>query len=133
MDSNETNEKIQKLKVQIEYYLSDENLQHDKFFHDKITSDERVRLTIYFEGYVDIDSLLNCNKIKTSGATKEQIIEATEQSPLLELSDSKNNIRRKDNKALPELKLLNKKRKSDKAEESGDKEKSRQNEKAYDP
>lgn len=36
------NDKIQTLKTQIEYYLSDANLQNDKFFHDKIKESNEV-------------------------------------------------------------------------------------------
>jgi hypothetical protein len=34
----------QKLKTQIEYYLSDANLKVDKFFHHKISSAKDVRI-----------------------------------------------------------------------------------------
>ena len=42
MENNQ--EKINKIKIQIEYYLSDENLGKDKFFHDSISKDPEVKL-----------------------------------------------------------------------------------------
>ena len=33
---------ITKLRIQIEYYLSDKNLEHDKFFNEKIREDLNV-------------------------------------------------------------------------------------------
>jgi hypothetical protein len=42
MEANKKNELLAKLRVQIEFYLSDENLKGDKFFHDKILSDTDV-------------------------------------------------------------------------------------------
>lgn len=38
MDKTNT-EKLNKIKYQIEYYLSDENLASDKYFHDLISID----------------------------------------------------------------------------------------------
>jgi hypothetical protein len=43
MEDNQRNELLVKLRVQIEYYLSDENLKGDKFFHEKISSDIEVK------------------------------------------------------------------------------------------
>jgi hypothetical protein len=45
--------------------------------------------------------------------TKEDIIEAIKQSSSLELDTNKEKVRRKENKPLPELSLLSKKRKPD--------------------
>jgi hypothetical protein len=98
-----------KLKVQIEYYLSDENLQKDKFFHEKISNDP--------EGYLDIDHIMNCNKIKALNVTKDDVVSAVKHSNELELDNSNTKIKRKGNKHLPLLKLLNKKRKADESEE----------------
>lgn len=41
MDGNKQ-EKINTLRVQIEYYFSDKNLEHDKFFNEKIREDLNV-------------------------------------------------------------------------------------------
>lgn len=42
MEDNQKKELLNKLRIQIEYYLSDENLKGDKFFHDKISTDTEV-------------------------------------------------------------------------------------------
>ena len=39
MENNSNSEKLKKIRTQVEYYLSDENLCKDKFFHDTISQD----------------------------------------------------------------------------------------------
>lgn len=80
------------IKKQIEYYLSDENLAGDKMFYDKIKEDK--------DGYLSIDLIMACNKIKQMRIEKEQIFKAIAASEKVEGKDSKL-IRRKDNKELP--------------------------------
>jgi hypothetical protein len=41
MDGNKT-EKINKIRYQVEYYLSDENMCKDKFFHELISNNVEV-------------------------------------------------------------------------------------------
>lgn len=48
-----------KIKNQIEFYLSDENLKYDAFFHKKIYHDK--------QGYLSLDLIRNCNIVKQSG------------------------------------------------------------------
>ena len=96
-------EKESKIKEQVEYYLSDENLSKDSFFHDKVSSDPN--------GFVNLDFILKCNKIKSEGWTKSEIQKSLKNSDLLELDKTGEKIRRKNNKPLPELKFLQKKRK----------------------
>jgi hypothetical protein len=109
------NEKKIAIKEQIEYYLSDENLKQDSFFHDKISENSN--------GYLDLDYLLKCNKIKKAGWTKEELIEGIKLSDIVELDNTNNKVRRKGNKPLPELVLLSKKRpKPEKEEEKEEKE-----------
>jgi hypothetical protein len=99
-------EKTQKeIKGQIEYYLSDSNLEGDEFFHNLISKDTN--------GFLDLEYIMQCNKIKKAGWTKEQIINSLKDSDKIELNSDKTKIRRKDNKPLPPLdekKLLSKKR-----------------------
>lgn len=99
-------DKTQKeIKTQIEYYLSDSNLVGDEFFHNIISKDKN--------GYLDLEYIMQCNKIKKAGWTKEQIIDSIKDSDQIEVNTDKTKIRRKDNKPLPpldEAKLLNKKR-----------------------
>ena len=105
--STSKNEKDKKfeIKEQIEYYLSDENLKKDSFFHKKISEDSN--------GYIELDFLLKCNKIKKAGWTKEELKDGIKLSDKIELDKTENKVRRKDNKPLPELVLLSKKRKND--------------------
>jgi len=97
------------VQKQLEYYFSDENLSKDSFFHEKISTSSG--------GYLPIDLFLKCNKIVKLGSTKEDIIEAAERSKVLEVNNKKDEIRRLESMPLPELKLLQKKRK---APENGD-------------
>ena len=102
------------IKEQIEYYLSDKNLEHDTFFHQKISEDSN--------GYLDLELFLKCNKIKNAGWTLDEIKEGIKLSNNIELNKDETKVRRKDNKPLPELVLLAKKRKKDKKEEKEEKE-----------
>ena len=65
------------------------------------------------QGYLDIDLLLNCNKIKSLSVNKENIVSAVKLSSMVELNSENTKVRRVGNKPLPELKLLSKKRKAD--------------------
>ena len=97
-----TNDEI---KEQIEYYLSDKNLEGDQFFHDLISKDK--------EGYLDLDYILQCNKVKKNNWTKEQMINSLKKSEKIELNENLTKIRRKNNQPLPPLdenKLLLRKR-----------------------
>ena len=108
-------EKLFEIKEQIEYYLSDENLKHDSFFHQKISADPN--------GYLYLDELLKCNKIKKAGWTKEDLRGGIEQSTLIELDkETKDKVRRKDNKPLPDLVLLSKKRKKEESKNEKEEE-----------
>lgn len=98
-------ELIQKLKTQIEYYLSDANLEKDHFFNDLLNkSDDRS---------VGVDVLLNCNNIKKLTTDKSKIIDAIRSSDVLKLSSDSTKFSRL-NTNIPELKLLNRKREEDK-------------------
>lgn len=56
---------------------------------------------------------MNCNKIKALDAKEDEIVKAIKDSTLLEIDASEKKLRRKDNKPIPALKLLSKKRKND--------------------
>ena len=94
---------ILEIKEQIEYYLSDANLEKDYFFHDIISSNP--------EGYLDLKYILKCNKIKNKGWTKEDLKKGIILSNSIELDKTGEKVRRKDNLELPELLFLEKKRK----------------------
>lgn len=125
MDGNK-NEKINKIRYQVEYYLSDENMCKDKFFHELITKDIEVIHNLK-KGYFDLNVILSCNNIKKLDATLEEIQEALSTSIKVELSADKMKLRRKDNLPLPELKLLQNKRKKEKTEEENDEEAKEEN------
>ena len=112
--SNSKEDKKSVIKEQIEYYLSDGNLSHDSFFHQKISADPN--------GYLDLDYLLKCNKCKNAGWTIDEIKEGIKLSDQIELDKEEKKVRRKDNKPLPELVLLKQKRKKEKKEEEEKKE-----------
>lgn len=101
---NEAKEIIKKfnIKEQIEYYLSDENLRKDEYFHNLITKSKN--------GYINLNILLRCNKIKNNGWQKQDIVEGIKLSTEIELDENNEKVRRKDNKPLPALNLLSKKR-----------------------
>ena len=72
-----SSDKFAEIKKQVEYYFSDKNLEHDSFFHNKISSDK--------EGWVDIESILNCNKIKSLTEDKDDIEQALQDSKVVEV------------------------------------------------
>ena len=107
MDEKTKNE----IKRQMEYYLSDENLETDEFFHKTISSDK--------DGYLDLELIMQCRKVQKAGWDKNMIIESIKDSDQVELNPEKTKIRRIGNKPLPELnekKLINKKRNREKKE-----------------
>lgn len=67
-------EKSAVLRKQVEYYLSDENLQQDKFFHDCISADP--------EGWLDMQLIVKCNKMKAMKASTAMVLKALQGSML---------------------------------------------------
>eukprot|EP00811_Abedinium_folium_P032884 NODE_5893_length_1724_cov_8.797746.p1 GENE.NODE_5893_length_1724_cov_8.797746~~NODE_5893_length_1724_cov_8.797746.p1 ORF type:complete len:466 (+),score=160.23 NODE_5893_length_1724_cov_8.797746:26-1399(+) len=82
------------VRKQIEYYLSDDNLKHDKFFHEKISSNS--------EGWLEMSLVLTCNKMLALRATKEDVIAALQASKV-EVHPDSTSIRRPGNAPLPTL------------------------------
>ncbi len=108
-----SSDKIQQIKSQIEYYLSDKNLETDSFFHELISNSK--------DHYIFTGVLLNCNKIKKLTTDINDIIAAVEASELFTLSKDKIKLKRnKDD--LPELKLLGKKRENEEKVQEKEKE-----------
>lgn len=83
------------IKKQVEYYLSDSNLKTDKFFHDVISSSE--------EGYVPLDTLLKCRKLKSLTSSAEVVVQAIKTSTEVEAKSDGSGIRRAGNAPLPTL------------------------------
>lgn len=81
------------VRKQVEYYMSDENLKGDQFFHEKISANA--------EGWLPLSLILSCNKMKAMKATLEDVIKALEGSKL-ELKDTAF-VRRPANAPLPKL------------------------------
>jgi len=85
---------LSELVTQLEYYLSDSNLQYDEFFNSAIEKGTDM--------YLEVDLVMNCNKIKKAGWTIVNVQSAVEQSDALELHEDQTMFRRKD-KVLPEF------------------------------
>lgn len=85
--------KIELLQKQIEYYLSDKNLQHDPFFFEKISENK--------DGYLDANLFLNCNNIKKLDIKIEDVVTACKNSTKVECDEKHLLLRRKDNAVLP--------------------------------
>jgi len=85
---------LKMVRRQVEYYFSDENLRYDKFFSDKISGDK--------EGWLDINLIISCAKMKAMRASKEDVWEALKESKLEVRKDS-TGIRRQGNAKVPEL------------------------------
>jgi len=82
------------VRKQIEYYMSDDNLRHDKFFHEKIKENP--------DGWLELNLILSCNKMKAMAATKDDVLAALKGSKL-EVREDTVSIRRPGNLALPTL------------------------------
>ncbi|ORX87870.1 La-domain-containing protein [Anaeromyces robustus] len=77
-----------KVLKQIEYYFSDSNLPKDKFLWETVNSDP--------QGWVEIDTLLKFNRLKSLTTDHEIIKNAIKQSKeLLELNEDGTKVRRK--------------------------------------
>ena len=86
------------IRRQIEFYLSDRNIQKDKFFREQVLKDK--------EGWVEISQFLDCNRIRAMKIGKEEIAAACEDSRFVDVSADKLKIRRRGNRALPELREM---------------------------
>lgn len=82
------------VRRQIEYYLSDQNLCRDKFFHARISESP--------DGWLDLQLILNCKRIRSMGVKREDIIGALAESEV-EVHELGNAIRRPRNAPLPQL------------------------------
>jgi hypothetical protein len=60
---------------------------------------------------LEVNLLLNCNKLKALKTNEDEIIQAVKFSKVVEPSKDHKSVRRLENKELPELSLLNQKRK----------------------
>ena len=91
--SDPVESKLGDTQTQIEYYMSDANLTHDKFFNDRIRTSS--------DGYISMEYLVKCQKLMKQTTSVQQMVTAIKNSSLLEYSDL--TFRRVDNKPVPEL------------------------------
>ena len=85
---------MEALKKQVEYYLSDDNLKTDKFFHRLISENS--------EGWIEIVNILACNRIKKITNSALDIVECLKTSTTVVVNATSNSIRRT-NTTLPTL------------------------------
>ena len=87
--------RTQQMTTQIEFYMSDQNLKTDKFFHNLISSSR--------DQLISLNVLLNCKKIKQMKPSLRELETVIQASKLLALSADKTSFRR-NKKNLPLLK-----------------------------
>ncbi|PVU89054.1 hypothetical protein BB559_005257 [Furculomyces boomerangus] len=84
LPSSDNDESVKSfVRKQIEYYFSIENLLKDLFFRSKMDQD----------GYVDLNLLASFNRIRSVISSTETIVSSLESSAILELNDSRDKIR----------------------------------------
>lgn len=89
-------EQLTKVRKQVEYYLSDENLLQDTFFRGKIAADT--------EGWIGLDIIMGCKKIQAMEMTKDELVNALQESSLdLRTESAGLAVRRTGNRPLPNL------------------------------
>ena len=75
------------IRSQIQYYLSDDNLDQDEFFRNLLRNDD---------GWLAVNPhIMSCNKIKALGATDTEILDALQGSSALEVDSELKRIRRR--------------------------------------
>lgn len=88
------NPRITEMTKQVEYYMSDQNLKTDKFFHNMIASSK--------DQLIQLNVLLNCRKIQKLKPSIRDLQEAIQGSDQLTISADKTLFGRK-KKTLPVL------------------------------
>lgn len=125
MRSNKDSKYPNEIMRLIEYYLSDDNLKRDIVLYEKLSNNPN--------GYVDIELFLNYPKIGKEKWTKEDLINKIGKSDLIELDESKEMVRRKDNLPLPKMTYLKKKRQQEEKEKYIREEEEKENMETNDP
>jgi hypothetical protein len=88
-DKVELTEVMQRAKEQIEYYLSAVNLDRDRFMREQMQSNEN--------GFIFVDTFMNCNRIKQLGISKDDVLLCCSKSPFLVVDFEKPGIKPKIN------------------------------------
>lgn len=89
-----SNPRLTEMTKQIEFYMSDQNLKTDKFFHNLISNSK--------DQFISLNILLNCNKIQKMRPSLRDLEMAIQDSTFLDLSADKTCFKRK-KKILPTL------------------------------
>jgi len=71
--------------TQVEYYMSDVNLKRDSFFQSQMSKND---------GFIHVDVLLKCNKLKKLTSDADAVMAALEASDLI-ISEDKKSVKRK--------------------------------------
>lgn len=82
---SELEAKLWPCRHQIEYYLSDLNLETDKVFREQIEADPNR--------YISINFIMDCPRIKKLNLTPDDICDIAESSPFLEVDPIRTNYR----------------------------------------
>jgi hypothetical protein len=77
---------VDKLRTQLEFYLSDANLRRDSFFRTALEE---------HKGFVPLAKFLKCKRVIDLNPSKADLVTAAEQSDLLTLDETKTMIGRK--------------------------------------
>ena len=83
----ELEHRLQPISVQIEFYLSDQNLENDKKMRELIESNP--------DRWIDVSFVADCQRMKINNVTPEEIILCAEHSPFLEADPITQRIRSK--------------------------------------
>jgi len=79
-------ELVKDIVTQVEYYFSDVNLKRDSFFQKEIKKDD---------GFIKIDILLKCNKLKKLCNDGDKVMNALKASEQLVVSECGKKVKRK--------------------------------------
>ncbi|OAD55778.1 La protein like protein [Eufriesea mexicana] len=87
-----SNELLERIKTQIEFYFGDVNMQRDKFLIEQTKLDD---------GWVPMTVMLNFKMLASMSQDTDVILKAIESSELMEISEDKKKIRRSPKHPLP--------------------------------
>lgn len=73
------------LRKQLEFYFGDKNYPKDQFMHDNADSD----------GFLSCELLTTFNRIKALTKEKEKLVEAIQNSKIVEVSECQQKMRRR--------------------------------------
>lgn len=86
-----------KIKRQVEYYFNDFNLMRDQFLKNEIKLSKEAGNN----GFIALDTMLKFNRLAQLTTDKAKIVEALQESKLVELNEEKSSVRRNPERKLP--------------------------------